>query len=318
MRFLITGGAGFLGSALVNYLAEAGHHVRVLDDLSAGDRALLRPDVTFERGDVRDVPKLWSLLHRIDCVYHLAAKISVPESIHYPIEYSEVNVGGTVCLMTAVRDARVKRVVLASSGALYGEQEAQPIKEDARPKPASPYAVSKVAAEHYVRCIGELYSIEVVVLRIFNAYGPHQRVPVSYAPVIPRFIKNAVADGTLVVHGTGEQTRDFVYVDDVVQGMVAAGSTPEAKGHTINVGSGQEVSVNDLLRKIERIVGRRLNVVRNTVDDGGVSRAVADLALARSILGYVPRTDIDDGLSLMIEHYRERQRSLQKGGLKKI
>lgn len=318
MRVLITGGAGFLGSALANDLAKAGHHVRVLDDLSAGDRALLNPDVTFERGDVRDVPRLWSLLHRVDCVYHLAAKVSVPESVHYPIEYSEVNVGGTVSLMTAVRDARVKRVVLASSGALYGEQKVQPIKEDSAPKPASPYAVSKVAAEHYVRCIGELYAIDVVVLRIFNAYGPHQRVPVSYAPVIPGFIKSTVTDGTLVVHGTGEQTRDFVYVDDVVQAMVAAGITPGASGHTMNVGSGQEVSVNEVVRKIERIVGRHLNVVRNTVDDGGVSRAVADLALARSILGYNPRIDIDQGLWLMIEHYRQGQRSRQKGGVGSI
>lgn len=318
MRVLITGGAGFLGSALANHLAKAGHHVRVLDDLSAGDTSRLHPQVFFERGDVRDVPRLWTLLRNVKCVYHLAAKVSVPGSIHYPVAYSEVNVGGTVCLMTAVRDTRIKRVVLASSGALYGEQEVQPIKEEARPKPTSPYAVSKLAAEHYVRCIGELCGIEVVVLRIFNAYGPHQRLPLSYAPLIPKFIKSTVTDGTLVVHGTGEQTRDFVYIDDVVQAMVTAGTTPEAEGHTINVGSGREVSVNEIARKIERIVGHRLNIVRNTVDDGGVSRSVADLSLARSILGYNPRINIDQGLSLMIEHYLERQRSLQKERLREI
>jgi len=181
MRFLVTGGAGFLGSALANRLARDGHTVRVLDDLSAGDPARLDPAVAFTRGDVSDVPKLWTLLQGVDCVYHLAARVLVPESILYPREYNAVNVGGTVAVMEAMRDAGVKRVVLASSGAVYGEQERQPVSEDARPNPDSPYAVSKLSAEHYVRTIGALWHIETVILRVFNAYGPGQPLPPAHA-----------------------------------------------------------------------------------------------------------------------------------------
>src|SRR5512135_2731145 len=180
MRFLITGGAGFLGTALANYVVTQGHQVRVLDDVSAGDPSRLDSRVLFTRGDVRDVPKLWSLLKGVDGVYHLAARVSVPESILYPVEYNAVNVGGTVSLMTAVRDAGVKRVILASSGAAYGQQERQPVREDAIMHPDSPYAVSKLASEYYMHSIGALWKIETVVLRVFNAYGPRQPLPPSH------------------------------------------------------------------------------------------------------------------------------------------
>src|SRR3990172_3936063 len=173
MQFLVTGGAGFLGTHLCNRLARDGHTVRALDDLSAGDPSRLAPTVLFTRGDVADIPKLWSLLQGIDCVYHLAARVSVPQSILYPRDYNAVNVGGTVSVMEAMRDAGVLRVVFTSSGAVYGRQSAassQPVSEDLPPNPDSPYAVSKLAAEHYVRTIGTLWAIETVSLRIFNAY----------------------------------------------------------------------------------------------------------------------------------------------------
>src|SRR5215470_6150465 len=177
MRFLITGGAGFIGAALSNRLAAAGNEVRVLDDLSAGDPARLLPDISFTRGDVNDIPKLWSLLQGVQCVYHLAARVSVPESVLYPRDYNAVNVGGTVSVMEAMRDAGVRRVVLVSSGAVYGEQSTQPLREEMRPDPRSPYAVSKLAAEYYVRTTGILWKMETVSLRIFNAYGPGQQLP---------------------------------------------------------------------------------------------------------------------------------------------
>src|SRR5512136_2019764 len=221
MRFLVTGGAGFLGSALANRLAHDGHTVRVLDDLSAGDPARLDSAVAFTRGDVSDVPKLWTLLQGVDCVYHLAARVLVPESILYPREYNTVNVGGTVAVMEAMRDAGVKRVVLTSSGAVYGEQEQQPVREDVFPNPGSPYAVSKLAAEQYVRTIGALWGIETVILRVFNAYGPGQAMPPTHAPVVPKLLHQALGGGSLVIFGDGQQTRDFVYVDDVVEAMVA-------------------------------------------------------------------------------------------------
>ena len=169
MKFLVTGGAGFLGSALANQLAHDGHEVRALDDLSAGDSDRLAAEVLFTRGDVNDRPKLWSLLQGVECVYHLAARVSVPESILFPREYNAVNVGGTVGVMEAMRDAGVKRVVLTSSGAVYGAQLQQPLRETLVPNPDSPYAVSKLSAEAYVRTIGALWGIETVALRVFNA-----------------------------------------------------------------------------------------------------------------------------------------------------
>jgi UDP-glucose 4-epimerase len=301
MRFLITGGAGFIGSALANRLVQEGHHVRVLDDLSAGDPARLHHKVLFTRGDVQDVPKLWSLLQKVDCVYHLAARVSVPESILYPREYNAVNVGGTVSVMEAIRDAGVQRVVLASSGAIYGEQPRQPVQEGDPPNPRSPYAASKLAAEHYVATIGALWGIETVALRIFNAYGPGQHLPASHAPVIPQFMHQALGQGSIVIFGDGGQTRDFVYIDDVVDALIAA-STAEGIEHTvINVGSGQEISINELAQKVAALLRRPLEPLYSPADSGGVSRLVADLTLARKKLGFHPRISLDQGLALLLE-----------------
>src|SRR5258707_4399583 len=235
MQYLITGGAGFLGAALANQLAAQGHAVRVLDDLSAGDPSRLLPEVSLTRGDVNDVPKLWTLLQGIQCVYHLAARVSVPESVLYPREYNAVNVGGTVSILEAVRDAGVKRVVFSSSGAVYGEQATQPLREDMPPDPRSPYAVSKLAAEHYVRTTGILWNIETVSLRVFNAYGPGQQLPASHPPVVPALIRNVLKGSSLVVHGDGSQTRDYVYIDDVVSALVAASVAPGGDRFGINL-----------------------------------------------------------------------------------
>lgn len=227
MRVLITGGAGFIGANLANRLVADGHHVRVLDDLSAGDRQRLSPQVLFTRGDVKDRPKLWTLLQGVECVFHLAARVSVPESVLYPREYNDVNVGGTVSLMEAMRDVGVKRVVLASSATVYGEQSQQPLHEEMRPNPLAPYAVSKIAAEYYLFTLGALYGIEAVALRIFNAYGRWQAIPPSHAPVIPQFVKQALGGGSLVIFGDGEQRRDFVYIDDVVEALIAAATAKD-------------------------------------------------------------------------------------------
>src|SRR5512141_1618803 len=258
MNFLITGAAGFLGSALANQLSREGHQIRGLDDLSAGDPQALGPDVHFTRGDVSDRPKLWTLLQEVDVVYHLAARVSVPESILYPRDYNTVNVGGTVALMEAMRDVGVRRVVLASSGAVYGDQAGQPLKESITPNPRSPYAVSKLSAELYVRAIGGLWGIETVSLRIFNAYGPGQPLPASHPPVIPQFLRQAMSGGSLVVQGSGRQTRDFVYVDDAVDAMVAAATAPAADHTVINVGSGRETSMDQLIDAIARVSGRQV------------------------------------------------------------
>jgi UDP-glucose 4-epimerase len=301
MNFLITGAAGFLGSALANRLSHEGHQVRGLDDLSAGDPQVLEPGVHFTRGDVNDRPKLWTLLQEVDCVYHLAARVSVPESMLYPREYNAANVGGTVSLMEAMRDVGIRRVVLASSGAIYGEQDVQPLSEGQTPRPRSPYAVSKLAAEYYVRTIGTLWGIETVALRIFNAFGPGQHLPPSNPPVVPYFLRQATRGGTLVVNGDGEQTRDFVYVDDVVSAMVAAATAPEIDGLVLNVGSGIETSTRALADLVLEVTGSTANVVNNPQASAGVSRLCANLALAEKKLNYKPSIALADGLRLTLQ-----------------
>ncbi|MHB0857835.1 MAG: NAD-dependent epimerase/dehydratase family protein [Anaerolineae bacterium] len=300
MRVLVTGGAGFLGSALANRLVLQGHHVRVLDDLSAGERERLDARVVFVGGDIRDVPKLWSALQGVDCVYHLAARVSVPESILYPVEYNAVNVGGTVSLLAAARDAQVKRLILASSGAVYGEQGAQPVPEEAALRPASPYAVSKVASEQYVQAIGRLCAIETVILRIFNAYGPGQPLPPSHAPAVPRFLRQAASGGSLVVFGDGRQTRDFCYVSDVVDALVSAGEREGIDRSILNIGSGVEVSLSGLVDTIERVLGRRVHRLHNDEEATGVSRLVADISNAQQSLDFRPKVTLEEGLRRML------------------
>lgn len=301
MNFLITGAAGFIGSTLANHLAREGHQVRGLDDLSTGDPQALSPDVHFTRGDVNDRPKLWTLLQEVDVVYHLAARVSVPESVLYPRDYNAVNVGGTVSLMEAMRDVGVRRVVLASSGAVYGDLGQQPLYETVTPNPRSPYAVSKLAAEFYVRTIGRLWGIETVSLRIFNAYGPGQHLPPSHPPVVPYYLRQALRNGTLVVHGNGDQTRDYVYVDDVVSAMVAAATAPNVDGLVINVGSGNETSVRDLVKSVLDVTDRKPEVIYNSQTSGGVSRMWADLTLAQEKLSYRPSIKLADGLRLTLQ-----------------
>jgi UDP-glucose 4-epimerase len=300
MNFLITGAAGFLGSALANQLAREGHQVRGLDDLSTGDPQGLGPDVHFTRGDVNDRPKLWTLLQEVDCVYHLAARVTVPESMLYPREYNAVNVGGTVSLMEAMRDVGVRRVALVSSGAVYGEQAEQPVSEAAVPNPGSPYAVSKLAAEYYVRTIGRLWNIETVSLRVFNAFGPGQHLPPSNPPVVPYFLRQAQRGGSMVVQGDGMQTRDFAYVDDVISGLVAAATAPGINGMVLNIGSGRETSIRDLARAVLEVTGSSADIIYNPKGSPGVSHLCADLALSAQKLNYHPSISLLDGLRLTL------------------
>lgn len=301
MRVLITGGAGFIGSHLANRLQQSGHSVRVLDDLSSGDPAALVKGINLNRGDVRDLPKLWSLLQGVDVVYHLAARVSIPASILYPREYNDVNVGGTVALLEACRDVGIKRLVFGSSATVYGDQPIQPVRESIEPRPAVPYAVSKLAAEQYLFTIGRLSNFETVALRIFNAYGPGQPLPPTHAPVIPQFVNAILGKGSVLVNGKGEQTRDFVYIDDVVDALVSAATAADVNGQVINVGSGEEISINGLISKISAIVDLKANVLYNTDVAGGLARLVADVSKARQLLAYTPHTSLDQGLRRLLE-----------------
>ena len=202
--------------------------------------------------------------------------------------------------------ARVERVILASSGAAYGEQAERPVKETVSLRPASPYAVSKMAAEGYTQALGKLYGIETVILRIFNVYGPGQAIPPSHPPVIPKLLKQALSGGSLVIYGQGTQTRDFIYISDVVEALAAASLPPEANGLVANVGSGGEVSINPLVDLIEEVIGRRreqssrVHRLYSNAESGGVSRLVADITLAQQRLGFQPKVDLRQGLRLLL------------------
>lgn len=299
MQFLITGGAGFIGSHLANFLHKEGHYVRVLDDMSSGDPDSLHPDIFVKRGDVRDVPTLWSLLHGVDVVYHLAALVSVPASILYPRDYNDVNVGGTVALLEACRDVGVGRVVLASSATVYGEQRHLPVAENVPCKPTVPYAVSKVAAENYLFSMGQLVGFEAVSLRIFNAYGPGQPLPPSHAPLIPYVMQQVVQNASVVIYGDGRQSRDFVYIDDVVDALVAAATASDVDQETINVGSGQETSINEVASTIGAVVGKKPQLLYNHEVSSGVDRLVADIEKAEDLLSFRPKVSLKKGLQAL-------------------
>lgn len=303
MKILITGGAGFIGSHLANELARQGHFVRVLDDLSSGDPAALDPRIHVSRTDVRDIPRLWSSLQGIDVVYHLAARVSVPASVLYPREYNDVNVGGTVCLLEACRDVgTVKRLVLASSATVYGDQTEQPVHENLVARPGAPYAVSKLAAEQYLFTIGRSSGFETVALRIFNAFGAGQQMPPAHPPVIPQVTQQILGRGSVIVNGDGTQTRDFVYIDDVVDALISSAQAANVDGEIINIGSGEEHSINELIEQISGLVGVRANVLYNNEASGGIARLVADIGKAKMLLGFKPRTGLRAGLRQFLAH----------------
>ncbi len=301
MQTLITGGAGFIGTHLANRLHRQGWQVHVLDNLSRGQPEHLDPGIVLHQGDVNDIPGLWSLLPGVDVVFHLAALVSVPTSDHYPREYNQVNVGGTVALLEACRDVGVQRVVLTSSATVYGTQVQQPVPEDVVLAPRVPYAVSKVAAENYLFAMARRNHFEAVALRIFNAYGPYQAIPHTHAPVIPRIMRDTLSRRSVVVFGDGQQTRDFVYVDDVVDALVKAAVAAAAKGAVINIGSGREVSINELVAEIGAAVGLQPNVLHNRDAIPGTPRLVANITRAQDLLQFQPRVDLPTGLKCLYD-----------------
>jgi UDP-glucose 4-epimerase len=301
MQILVTGGAGFLGSHLANRLHKDGHYVRVLDNFTAGSGNGLHPDIFVKRGDVRDVPGLWALLQGVDVVYHLAAMVSVPASVLYPQAYNDVNVGGTVALLEACRDVGVGRVILASSATVYGRPTVLPVTESTPGQPTVPYAVSKIAAENYLFTMGRLVNFEAVSLRIFNAYGPGHNLPPSHAPVIPYMMQQVNQGASVVIYGDGSQTRDFVYVDDVVDGLVSAATAERVDQQTINIGSGQETSINQLAELVGKVVGKKPRLLHNLDVDRGVDRLFADIGKARHLLNFKPKTSLTKGLEMLYQ-----------------
>ena len=293
---VITGGAGFIGANLAEELA-AHNRVVIIDDLSSGKRQnvadLLRGNVEFIEGSIGDLPLLKRVFKNVDFVFHQAAISSVPRSIENPLETNAVNVTGTLNVLLAARDSGVRKVVYASSTAVYGDTLALPQREDIMPNPQSPYAVAKLVGEYYCRVFHTIYGLPTVSLRYFNVYGPKQDPGSEYSAVIPRFIKRLSEGKPLVIYGDGEQTRDFVFIADVVQANILAAES-DATG-VFNIGQGRSVTINRLAELTGRIMNKDAGIVYEKTRAGDIRESLAEISKAR-VFGYRPQYDLEHGL----------------------
>ena len=299
MRFLVTGGAGFIGSNTVDELVRRGHRVAVLDDLSAGkpeNLAAAKGKVEFLQGSVTDLDTVRNSCRAVDYVIHLAARTSVPRSVKDPIDTNLVNVEGTLNVLVAARDANVKRVVFASSSAVYGEGLESPKRENMPATPISPYGASKLIGEIYGQMFQRVYSLEFVALRYFNVFGPRQDPSSPYSGVLSLF-NSAILDGTQpVVYGDGQQSRDFVYVRDVAEANLLTCEAPQASGLAINIASGNRHTLNQTLGVLETVTQRTVKAKYAPPRPGDIRESHADIALARETLGYHPSVGFEEGL----------------------
>jgi UDP-glucose 4-epimerase len=295
MQALITGGAGFVGSHLAERVVRAGHRVRVLDNLSAGNwdnLSVVAGDTETIEGDVRDAAAVATAVAGCDVIFHLAAVNSVPRSFEDPELVADVNTAGSACVLAAATRADVGRVVLASSSSVYGAAAAGRRREDMAPTPLSPYGASKLAAEEL--CMRA--KIETVVLRYFNVFGPRQPAATRYAAAVPRFIAACLDGEPITIFGSGEQVRDFTFVEDTVEATVLAADASLDDRRRLNVGTGRATTLNELAELVQRVTGRRAEVRHAPARPGDVDRSVAHIGAARAVLGYAPRVPLEDGL----------------------
>jgi UDP-glucose 4-epimerase len=305
--YLVTGGAGFIGSNIAEGLVRRGDRVRILDNFSTGRAENLAGlDVDVVEGDLRDLAQVQRAVAGVQGVFHEAALRSVPRSVDDPVSTNDVNVGGTLNLLMACREAGVRRVVYASSSSAYGDDPALPKVETLPANPISPYAVSKLAAEHYCRTFARLYGLETVSLRYFNVFGPRQNPESKYSAVIPRFLQLALQDRALEIHGDGEQSRDFTYIDNVVQGNLRAMDTPGVSGEVFNVACGTRHSLLVIADAIGEFLGRTLARQHTPPRAGDVKHTLADITKAERLLGYRPTVDFATGIRRTCEYFIER------------
>jgi len=306
--YLVTGGAGFIGSHIAEELIRRGERVRVVDNLSTGHRQNLShlTDVEFMAGDLADPNVAHHAVANVDYVLHEAAIPSVPRSIDDPIGSNRSNIDATLNLLVAARDARVKRVVYAGSSSAYGNTATLPKREDMPPAPLSPYALQKLVGEQYATMFGELYGLSTVTTRYFNVFGPRQDPSSPYSGVISLFIA-ALLDGRApTILGDGEQTRDFTYVTNVVDGVLRACHVPAATG-VFNIAVGSRISLNELFRTLRDIIGADVKATYGPPRPGDVRDSQADVTRARTVLGYTPSVSLADGLKLTVDWYRTQR-----------
>jgi UDP-glucose 4-epimerase len=304
--YLVTGGAGFIGSHIVEKLVSMGEKVRVLDNLSFGNTANfngVEAKIEMISGDLLDPAAVAKAMEGVEVVFHQAALRSVPFSVKNPALVNRVNVEGTLNVLTAARDSGVKRVVYASSSSVYGKGAMLPKSEHDTPSPISPYAVSKLAGEYYAKVFTELYGLETVGLRYFNVYGPRQDPNSQYAAVIPRFIQWALQGEPLEVHGDGLQSRDFTYIDNVVQANLQAAHSELGAGGVFNVGEGKSHTLLDLVDLLEEIIGTKLQLLHMAGRAGDVRYTRAEISESQRCLGYRPRVSFEEGTAKTVEYF---------------
>ena len=306
-RYLVTGGAGFIGSNIVEELVRRGEDVVVLDDLSTGRSSNLDSvlgDIRFIEGDIRDRETVDRALEGVDYVLHQAALASVPRSIQEPVLVNEVNVGGTLTMLERSRIAGVKGFVYAASSSAYGDSEVLPKREEMPPRPMSPYAVSKLVGEHYCSVYSNVYGLPTVSLRYFNVFGPRQDPASQYAAVVPIFISRLLEGGGATIYGDGEQSRDFTYVKNVVDANLLAAVSDGARGEMVNIACGTRYTVNELYARVRELVGGGEEPTYEEPRPGDVKHSQADVEKARELLGFSCGVSFEEGLKKTVEWYR--------------
>lgn len=307
-RYLVTGAAGFIGRSIAQRLLEQGHSVRGVDNLSTGKRENLQglDRLDFVLADITDAQGMRRACEGIDVIFHEAALASVPRSVLDPEATNHANVTGTVALLNAACDAGVRRVVYAGSSSAYGDSPSLPKREDMLPNPISPYAVSKLAGEHYLASFWQVYGLETVTIRYFNVFGPYQDPSSQYSGVLARFIPMMLRGEAPTVHGDGEQSRDFTYIENVVEANLLAASAPAGKvaGRMFNVATGTRVSLNETAEILKKLTGYTGPVHHGPERAGDIKHSLADITLARESLGYQPKVSFEEGLQRTVEWYR--------------
>jgi nucleoside-diphosphate-sugar epimerase len=317
MRVCVTGGAGFIGSHLVDRLVADGHAVAVLDDLSTGRRSNLadvESRIRFVAGDVRDSGDAREVVRGAEIVFHLAALASVARSLARPREVVDVNVAGTLSLLEAARASSARRVVFASSSSVYGDPDRVPVAETVPLRPRSPYAASKAAGEGFLSAFQATHGLEAVVLRFFSVYGPRQQAEARYAAAVPRFVAACLAGETPCIEGDGLQTRDFTYVEDVVEAVCRAAALPEALPGPVNVGAGRRTSILDLAAAVASACDTAVTPQHVGARAGDVRHSQADIGRAAAWIGWTPSTALDEGIRRTVASARDRDRAVESPG----
>jgi nucleoside-diphosphate-sugar epimerase len=307
MKFLVTGGAGFIGSHITDALIENNDNVKIIDDFSSGrmenlERVLNK--IELIKGDIRNKELVAKAVEGVDYVLHQAALRSVPKSLANPELYNDVNINGTLNILTAARNAKVKRVVIASSSSIYGEVDKFPEKEDFLPLLISPYGLTKLAGEYYSRIFSMIYGLETVNLRYFNVFGPRQSLENEYAVVIPKFITCILRNEPPPIHGDGKQTRDFTYVENVVQANIKSAITSGIKCEVFNIACGKAYTVLDIVKYVNKVLGKDIKPAFGPIRAGDAKHTLADISKAKKLIGFKPEIGFEEGLKRTIEYFK--------------